>query len=90
MTHATPCVTNEQISAALSLANSTFRCFRLASAPALPFTRLPSSTGRNIVRGYHVREVIEWLRRSTERCTPEVESTLYAKAAENQEKFANV
>jgi hypothetical protein len=78
-----PCVTNEQIASALSLADSTFRCFRLASAPALPFTRLPSATGRNIVRGYHVREVIEWLRRSTERCTPDVEAALYEAAKLN-------
>jgi len=77
------CVTNEQIASALSLADSTFRCFRLASAPALPFERLPSQTGRNIVRGYHVREVIEWLRRSTERCTPDVEAALYAASQVN-------
>lgn len=53
MTHV-PCVRNEQIASALSLADSTFRCFRLASAPALPFTRQPSPTGRNIVRAYSV------------------------------------
>lgn len=82
MTHV-PCVRNEQIASALSLADSTFRCFRLASAPTLPFTRLQSHKGRNVLRGYHVRETIEWLRRSTERCTPEVEAKLYSFAAQN-------
>ena len=82
MTHV-PCVRNEQIASALLLADSTFRCFRLASAPALPFTRLQSPTGRKIIRGYHVREVIDWLRRSTDRCTPDVEAKLYAFAAQN-------
>ncbi|WP_227285804.1 hypothetical protein [Boseongicola sp. H5] len=79
-------ITNAQIASALNIADSTFRCARLLSAPRdLPFDRIPGvHSGQNRQRGYHLQPVLEWLRRiCPERLTPEVERRMYAFAAQN-------
>lgn len=81
-------VTNEQIAHAMGIADSTFRCFRMASAPFdLPFERLyppRGSEGPKFQRGYHMTPVIAWIKRAApHRATPEFERKLHAAAAEN-------
>jgi hypothetical protein len=79
-------VTNAQIATAMRIADSTFRCFRLASAPRdLPYDPVPADheNGRP-QRGYHVTAILEWLRRaSPHRVTSAFESQLMAAAASN-------
>lgn len=84
-------VTNSQIAAALNVADSTFRCFRLLSAPqALPWIKIPSDhpSGRQSQRGYLLDAVSNWVKRAApERSGPEFERKLYAFAAQNVAKM---
>lgn len=77
--------TSKSIAEALQVCESTYRCFASVSRPlALPFERLPS-TGkmRKSLRGYHVKPVIEWIKRAApERATSDFEHKLYALAVQ--------
>lgn len=78
-------VTNREIARALNIADSTFRCARLLSAPRdLPYQKIPGIHPGHSQRGYHLRPVLDWLRRiCPERLTPNVERALFAAAAKN-------
>ena len=80
-------VTNEQIARAMRITDSTFRCFRLVSAPLMVFEHLPTPRGRKR-RAYPINAVSEWVKKSApHRHTEAFETALYKFAKENARLF---